>query len=136
MQRFEEFHDDPSVVEEVVKSNAGSAFGAGTDTTVASTLTFMLAMVRHPEIQRRAQEEIDSVCGEDRLPDFSDRSRLPYVEAILNETLRWGTVTPTGGLAHANVKEDEYDGYFIPAGSSIWANTWFVRFSVTFPLSL
>ena len=48
----------------------------------------MIAMVLHPECQRKAQEEIDSVVGSDRLPQFNDRDSLLYVEAVVQETLR------------------------------------------------
>ena len=53
-------------------------------------------MVMHPDIQRKAQAEIDAVVGQDRLPDFSDRAKLPYVNAIIEETLRWHSITPLG----------------------------------------
>ena len=49
-------------------------------------------MVLFPEAQKRAQREIDAVVGSDRLPDFSDRPSLPFVEAVLRETLRWHPV--------------------------------------------
>lgn len=64
--------------------------------TVAAMHTFVLAMVLYPEVQKIAQAELDSVIGEERLPDFSDRAHLPYVEAIVKEVLRWHPVTPTG----------------------------------------
>lgn len=48
----------------------------------------MLAMVMHPEVQRAAQEEIDRVVGNDHLPDYEDQDALPYVSAIVKETLR------------------------------------------------
>jgi Cytochrome P450 len=55
-----------------------------------STLSsFFLSMVLHPECQVRAQEEIEAVIGSERLPMFEDRSSLPYVESILQETLRY-----------------------------------------------
>ena len=50
--------------------------------------TFMLAMTLYPEAQRKGQEEIDRVVGNDRLPDFEDRENLPYVDAIYKECLR------------------------------------------------
>ncbi len=59
------------------------------ESTVASTMSFILAMLTHPEIQRRAQQEVDSVVGPDRLPDFSDQSHLPYLSAVLKEVLRF-----------------------------------------------
>lgn len=55
-------------------------------------------MVLFPEVQRKAQAEIDSVVGKDRLPDFGDQSQLPYVTAILEEALRWHPVVPLGTL--------------------------------------
>lgn len=39
----------------------------------------------------QAQEELDKVVGADRLPDFSDREKLPYIEAVYLETRRWRT---------------------------------------------
>lgn len=59
-------------------------------------LFFMQAMVLYPNVQARAQAEIDSIIGDSRLPGFKDRSSLPYVEAVLNETLRWRPVVPLG----------------------------------------
>lgn len=55
-------------------------------------------MVLYPEAQRRAQKELDAVVGPDRLPDFSDRPSLPFVEAVLREVLRWHPVAPLGEL--------------------------------------
>lgn len=57
--------------------------------TVASILTFILAMVIFPEVQRRAQEELDHVIGFDRLPTLDDLSSLPYVDALCKETVRF-----------------------------------------------
>jgi cytochrome P450 len=62
----------------------------------STLLVFLLAMVLHPEVQAKAQADIDRVIGKDRLPNFDDRLKLPYVDAILRETLRWHPVTPMG----------------------------------------
>jgi cytochrome P450 len=53
-------------------------------------------MILYPEVQRKAQAEIDQVVGNSRLPDFSDEAALPYVQAVLKEVLRWHPVTPLG----------------------------------------
>ena len=53
-------------------------------------------MLTHPEVQRKAQEELRQVVGTDRLPTLNDRNRLPYIEAVLKELLRWMPVTPLG----------------------------------------
>ena len=53
-------------------------------------------MMCHPEVQTRAQDEIDRVVGTDRLPGEADRERLPYVKALLWEVLRWQPIGPLG----------------------------------------
>lgn len=55
-----------------------------------------MAMALHPDIQRRAQAEIDSVIGNDRMPLISDREHLPFVAAVIKETLRWHPLLPMG----------------------------------------
>jgi len=59
---------------------------------------FFLAMALYPEVQKKAQGEIDAVIGNNRLPDFSDRDALPYTSAIVKEAMRWQPVTPFGML--------------------------------------
>ena len=59
-------------------------------------MTFMLAMVENPRVWKRAQAVIDAIVGTDRVPEFDDRPSLPYVDAIVRETLRWRPVTPLG----------------------------------------
>ena len=49
----------------------------------------MLAMLLYPDVQKKAQAELDNVLGPDRLPEFDDRESLPYVDAICKETHRW-----------------------------------------------
>lgn len=64
--------------------------------TIAGPLKFFLmAMALHPEWQKKAQEEIDRVCG-DRMPDFNDFADLPTVRACLKETIRWRSGVPLG----------------------------------------
>ncbi|KNZ75509.1 O-methylsterigmatocystin oxidoreductase [Termitomyces sp. J132] len=75
-------------------------------------------MVLYPECQRKAQEEVDRFVGPGRLPDFSDRDSLPYVECILQETLRW-----SNGVPHRSLEDDVYRGMLIPKGSIIIVNT-------------
>lgn len=56
--------------------------------TTTTLLTFVLLMVRHPEVAKRAQAEIDRVVGSERLPRYEDRADLPYVECMLKEIIR------------------------------------------------
>jgi cytochrome P450 len=64
--------------------------------TVSAIYACFLAMVLFPEVARKAQEEIDSVVGQDRLPGFEDRPYLPYVNALVKELYRWHNVAPLG----------------------------------------
>ena len=62
-------------------------------------IAFMLAMTLYPDVQRRAQAEIDAVVGRDRIPKVSDRESLPYIEAIVKEVVRWRPIDPLGAFA-------------------------------------
>jgi hypothetical protein len=110
--------------------------------------TFILAMVMYPEIQKLAQQEIDSLLHGERLPDFDDMISLPYVTALVTEVQRWHPVTPTSvpfgtrdpkvmygleflisvclssAVARTTTEDDFFMGYFIPKGSLIIPNTW------------
>jgi len=98
-------------------------YGGGSDTTVSSVLSFLLALVLYPEVRIRGQEELDRVIGRDRLPTFEDRRSLPYINGIVKETLRWNPVIP-GGAPHTVDEDDVYNGHFIPAGTTIFPNIW------------
>lgn len=63
---------------------------------MSTLVTFVLAMVLHPDVVKQARVELDHVLGEGRLPTFADRPSLPYVEAIMKECHRWNVVTPSG----------------------------------------
>ncbi|KAJ3492518.1 hypothetical protein NLJ89_g11218 [Agrocybe chaxingu] len=109
--------------EDVVKSLAYTVYGAASDTTIAATGSFLYLMALHPEVQERAQVELDELLKGQRLPEFGDRTCLPYVEAIYREVMR---CQPPLHLAmpHSASKYDSYDGYFIPEGSIVFGNVW------------
>lgn len=77
----------------------------------------------------KAQAELDRVVGSDRLPSFEDLPSLPYVRAIVSETLRWRPVAVLGGTPHATTADDTYRGMFIPKGSTIIASLWSSKLS-------
>ncbi|KAL4864886.1 cytochrome P450 [Aspergillus spectabilis] len=95
---LEEFRGRSLTVEEerVIKWTAGSLHTGGADTTVSTLSTFFLDMALHPYIQKRAQEELDSLLGRSTLPTFVDREKLPYINAVIKESLRWHPVAPIG----------------------------------------
>ncbi|KAJ7251336.1 cytochrome P450 [Mycena rebaudengoi] len=116
--------------EKVIQNTAGIMYAGGFDTTSAALGTFILAMLANPEVQKRAQEEIDAVVHEGHLPSFEDEESLPYVSAIVKEVLRWKPVGPIG-VPHAVAVEDTYRGYRIPAGSIVVPNIWAILYDET-----
>ncbi|KAI0085090.1 cytochrome P450 [Irpex rosettiformis] len=93
------------------------------ETTFSLLQAFFCGMAMSPDIQQRAQQELESVVGPERLPTYDDQDRLPYVQAIFMECLRWMTTAPLGG-SHSVTQDDYYNGYFIPSGTIIIPNAW------------
>ncbi|KAI0754704.1 cytochrome P450 [Daedaleopsis nitida] len=108
---------------ELARDTASLSFAAGGDTTISTVSTFFMAMVCNPEVQKKARMELDAVIGPKRMPAFEDRDSLPYIMAIQKECIRWQAVTPLG-LPHRSIEDEEYKGYFIPAGTNVLPNQW------------
>ncbi|THU98569.1 cytochrome P450 [Dendrothele bispora CBS 962.96] len=109
---------------ELIKNMAMQAVVAAADTTMSAICTFFLAMSLYPDVQLKAQQELDAVLGHGKLPTFDDRSLLPYVDAVYREVMRWHPAIPLG-LPHTNSTQDIYHkGYYIPKGTTISANIW------------
>ncbi|KAM5539726.1 hypothetical protein V8D89_006539, partial [Ganoderma adspersum] len=85
---------------------------------------FLLAMALNPEAQKRAQAELDTVIGTNRLPSLSDRDSLPNVEALVMECHRWNPIAPLAFPRTYTGEDDEYNGYRIPKGSLVIVNSW------------
>ncbi|KAF8884123.1 cytochrome P450 [Infundibulicybe gibba] len=102
---------------------AATIYSAGADTTWTTISIFVLAMLLHPNVQRKAQEEIDAVIASKRLPDFNDRGNLPYVNCVVQETMRWHPAVPLG-IPHSTLEADIYNGMYIPKGALVFGNVW------------
>lgn len=98
-------------------------------------------MTLYPEVQKKAQAELDAVVGPNRLPTFQDRPNLPYMNAVAMEALRWHSVAPTckfpflpaalsirlyrfPAVPHRTTEDQFYKGYFIPKGTLFITNIW------------
>ncbi|KZT35714.1 cytochrome P450 [Sistotremastrum suecicum HHB10207 ss-3] len=120
----ENMQDDGSVAyDKEIYGSAGSLYFAGMDTSVSTVQSFILAMMIHPDIQQKAQTELDALLQGTRLPTFADRASLPYLQATLKETLRWKPIVPLS-LPHYSTEDDEYNGMSFPAGSLLVPNVW------------
>ncbi|KXJ87804.1 cytochrome P450 [Microdochium bolleyi] len=107
----------------------GNLIGGGVDTTSSTMLSCILAMACFPNVQKKAQEEIDRVVGTERSPSWQDidQNQLPYMTALVKEVLRWRTVTVLAGIPHANTKNVEYQGYHFPKGTNFTGNMWAIH---------
>ncbi|KAJ6025148.1 cytochrome P450 [Penicillium canescens] len=104
----------------------GVLMEGGSDTTASTLLSFLLAMVKYPKVFRKAQEEVDRVCGTKESPTFELLAHLPYVKHCVSEVLRWRPVA-AGGIPHVLIQDDEYKGYKFPTGSTFLANAWAIH---------
>lgn len=123
----------------------GVLMEGGSDTSSSMILAFIHAMIRFPQVQKKAQQQIDAIVGEDRSPLWSDYPDLPYVTMIVKETMRWRPVTPLAfphalsegkpgfsnhdlSRAHSEADlqsiDDMINGMKIPAGSTVILNVW------------
>ncbi|KAL1741146.1 cytochrome P450 [Schizophyllum fasciatum] len=107
--------------EDDIKGAAGTLFAAAEDTTTCMAEVFVLAMLLHPEVYARAQEEIDRVVGSSRLPSFEDRPSMPYFDCVLKECFRWNVPVPSA-IPHRLMQDDIYKGCLIPEDAYVLPN--------------
>lgn len=89
---------------------------AGHDTSTALLSWALYALSSNPDIQAKAQQEVDAVLGADP-PDLHKISGLRYLEQVINETLRLYPPIHLGSRIAAT--DLEFQGYRIPAGRRV-----------------
>ncbi|KIK54125.1 hypothetical protein GYMLUDRAFT_249736 [Collybiopsis luxurians FD-317 M1] len=119
------YSDEIAQREAHIKGASLSAFAGASDTTFMAMLNFLIAMLLNPDIQAKAHNELDKVLGPGNLPNFSDKSSLPYITAVVMETLRYRPMTPLA-FPHLLTQDDIYKGYLIPKGTIVMGNIWSV----------
>ncbi|KAF5796888.1 putative flavonoid 3'-monooxygenase [Helianthus annuus] len=106
-----------------IKALLLNLFVAGTDTS-SSTVEWAIAeLIRHPQLLKQAQEEMDNIVGRERLVTESDLGQLTFLQAIVKETFRLHPSTPLS-LPRIASESCEIDGYYIPKGSTLLVNVW------------
>ena len=88
IDRLLDQREKTALTDHQISNLAGVTIKGGSDTSASVLASFVLAMVLHPHIQKKAQAEIDGAIPNDRVPDTSDYDRLPYVMSIIKETQR------------------------------------------------
>uniref|UniRef100_A0A8C5M1W2 Cytochrome P450 n=1 Tax=Leptobrachium leishanense TaxID=445787 RepID=A0A8C5M1W2_9ANUR len=92
-------------------------FAAGMETTSTTLRWSIMLMMKYPEIQQKVQEEIDRVIGSAQ-PLVEHRKQMPYTDAVINETQRFGNIAPTA-IPHATTRDLTFRGYFLPKGTHV-----------------
>ncbi|KAK7438404.1 hypothetical protein VKT23_018017 [Stygiomarasmius scandens] len=101
----------------------GNLIEGGIDTSASILQTLVMVLSCHPEVLRKAQEEIDLLVGDDRVPRLDDIKNLPYIQAIIKELERFRPPVPFG-VPHATIQDEEYRGYIVPKGCTLFLNQW------------
>ncbi|KAG8989391.1 hypothetical protein FRB90_002255 [Tulasnella sp. 427] len=109
--------------DEAIKHSGFAFFAAVSETKEFTFRSLLLAMILFPEVQFAARAEIDRVIGKDRLPNFEDRENNPYIRAMVLESLRWNPGGPIG-VPHRLTKNDMFEGYLLPKGTSVFSSIW------------
>ncbi|KAK3086611.1 hypothetical protein FSP39_021039 [Pinctada imbricata] len=126
----EEEKQSVGLTDEHILITVQEMIGAGFD-TIASTLQWaVLFIATHPEHQDKAYEEIQSVIGSERYPEFEDIASLPFTEACIIEVMRHSCIFPFA-LPHSSTRDTNLNGYEIPAKSLVFVNLWSVNYDPT-----
>ena len=95
------------------------------ETTLWSIEWGVAGLVNHPEIQKKLRHELDTVLGRDKQITEPDTYKLPYLQAVIKETLRYKMAIPLL-VPHMNLNDAKLAGYDIPAESKILVNAWWL----------
>ncbi|GLJ19637.1 hypothetical protein SUGI_0355670 [Cryptomeria japonica] len=112
--------------DDVVIANALGLITAGTETSSVTIEWALSALIKHPEILGKAQQEIDTHVGRDRLMEESDIHKLKYLQAIVKETFRLFPAAPLL-LPHVSIGACTVGGYCVPAGTQLLVNVWAIH---------
>jgi cytochrome P450 len=109
---------------------AGSLIEAGSETTSAAINTAILYLSAYPEVRAKAYEELSRVVGTSRSPTFEDEDDLPYIRAIVKETMRIRPVTNIG-TPHFTTAPITYKDIYIPANSIVAIQQYAIHYDRT-----
>ncbi|XP_077116833.1 cytochrome P450 1B1-like isoform X2 [Ranitomeya variabilis] len=114
---------------EYVEGTVTDLLGAGQDTNSAALIWIILLLIKYPHIQKKLQEEIDKVVGQDRMPTAEDRAQLLYVQAFIYEAMRFSSFLPMT-IPHSTTRDVIIEGFHIPRNTIIFVNQWSVNHDV------
>ncbi|KAL1540834.1 cytochrome P450 71AU50-like [Salvia divinorum] len=96
---------------------------AGMDTSATAIEWAMSELMRHPEVMKKLQQEVESVVGLDQMVEESHLDKLDYLDSVVKETLRLHPVAPLL-IPHESMEDCELQGFHIPKKSRVMVNVW------------
>lgn len=99
---------------------------AGSDTTSVSADWTVAELLRQPELVRKLQTELNDVVGKDRFVTEADIPKLPYLQAVVKESLRLHPPAPLG-VPHCSIEDTKLEGFDIPKGTTALVNLWAIN---------
>jgi cytochrome P450 len=103
----------------------------GTDTIAVLTEWALAEVILNPGIQRRIHKELDEVVGRSRLVQHKDMDQLPYLQAVVKETLRSHPPGPLLSWARLANEDTQVAGYHVPQGTTAMVNMWAITHDAT-----
>lgn len=120
----EDENAEMKLTRENIKGFVLDIFTAGSDSSAATVEWALAELINHPHILKKLREEIDNVVGKDRVVEESDIPNLPYLHAVVKETLRLHPAAPLA--TRVSSKDVKVGGYDVPANTSLFVNVWSV----------
>ncbi|XP_035699676.1 cytochrome P450 1A1-like [Branchiostoma floridae] len=115
--------DISSLTDTHIRQTVVDILAGAIDTLVQTMRWSLLLLAAHPEVQEKLAAELDSIVEQHRQPALSDRTALPYMDATINEILRFGIVAPIA-VPHTTTVDTSLRGYKIPKGTWVMPNLW------------
>ncbi|XP_063793819.1 cytochrome P450 2C16-like isoform X1 [Pseudophryne corroboree] len=104
---------------EAIVNTTFDLFGAGTE-TVSTTLRYgLMILLKHPDVEEHIHKEIDHVIGRNRAPCIEDRSRMPYMDAVIHEIQRFIDLIPMG-IPHKVTRDLHFRNFVIPKDTTVY----------------
>ncbi|GBM61727.1 Cytochrome P450 2C39 [Araneus ventricosus] len=132
VQQMDEFKkkgklQESSFTDQRLKANAVNLFLEGTESVSSTVASLLVELSKHPDVQKKVQEELDSVVGRERLLSWTDKQNLPYLDATIQELYRTAALFLVTTM-YSNFKETTIEGYRIPERSAIVSNLYSIHF--------
>ncbi|KAF7187805.1 Cytochrome P450 monooxygenase [Pseudocercospora fuligena] len=122
-KHFSQSNESKQMSQVELAYSLGILTNAGFDTTTMVMEWFIVALINHPSCLQKAQKALDEVVGHARLPNLSDREKLPYITALVEEVLRWRNIM-IAGFPHVATEDLSYQGHHIPKDSILIPHMW------------